>query len=111
MSNTVLEQVKTLIINPGAKPGRLLLGVDLSEVQDAPQVLAFLLEKGYQPQIRYLQLAVGLHVFAVLKDEPWSNDAQYQSLQDEWETLIEQIASVHPERVVRIWRGLPPVSV
>ncbi|MDX2242049.1 MAG: hypothetical protein NW224_15290 [Leptolyngbyaceae cyanobacterium bins.302] len=107
MSGTVLEQVNTLIMQPGAKPNCVLLGVDLSEVKEASQVLAVLVEQGYQPEIRYLQLKIGLHVFAVLKDEPYVSDGQYESLQDEWEELCSQISPIAPNKVVRLWRGLP----
>lgn len=110
MNNAVLEQVKTLIIRPGAKPNHILLGVDLSEVNDATQVLTALIKQGYQPQIRYLQLAIGLHVFALLKEEADVSEARYESLEDEWERLCYQVSPENPNKAVRLWRCRPSIA-
>ncbi len=100
------EQITALKIRPGAKPGQIILGVDLSETERSSQVLDLLTELGYEPQLRYLELRTGLHVFAVLKDKQHDPnviiDDEY--LMNEWETLVSQIT---PSTAVRLWRGYP----
>lgn len=100
------EQVTALKMRPGAKPGQIILGVDLSETERSSEVLHLLSQLGYEPQLRYLELKTGLHVFAILKDEQHSPnltiDDEY--LMDEWETLATQIT---PSTAVRLWRGYP----
>jgi hypothetical protein len=54
------EQITALKIRPGAKPGQIILGVDLSETERSSQVLDLLTELGYEPQLRYLELRTGL---------------------------------------------------
>jgi len=110
MRYAVLEQLKPLIVYPGAKPNHLLLGIDLSEVNHAVQVLTGLMEQGYQPQLRYLQLAIGLHIFAILKDEAYVSEKQFELLQDEWEKLCDQLSPYDPNKVVRLWLGLPAIA-
>lgn len=100
------EQITALKMCPGAKPGQIILGVDLSETERCSQVLDLLTELGYEPQLRYLELKTGLHVFALLKDEQHDPtvmiDDEY--LMDEWEALVNQIT---PSKAVRLWRGYP----
>jgi len=100
------EQVKVLKMRPGAKPGQIVLGIDLSEVEHPSQVLALVEQQGYEPQLRYLELKIGLHIFAILKDEQHDPmtmiDEDY--LIDAWETLGSQIT---PSTAVRLWRGEP----
>lgn len=100
------EQITTLKIRPGAKPGQIILGVDLSETERFSQVLNLLTELGYDPQLRYLELRSGLHVFAVLKDEQHDSSVMIDDeyLMNEWETLSYQIT---PSTAVRLWRGYP----
>jgi hypothetical protein len=99
------EQIKALEMRVGAKPGQVVLFVDLSAVERPSEILRLLTSLGYEPQLRYLELKAGLHVVAVLKDEHHDPtqmlDKEY--LLDEWETLTEQI---NPD-AVRLWRGLP----
>lgn len=103
--NTI-EQIKTNKIRAGAKAGQVILGVDLSEVEQPSKVLDLLTSLGHQPQFRYLELKVGLHVFAVLKDEQHDPTAMIDDeyLMDEWESLTEKIT---PHSAVRLWRGYP----
>jgi hypothetical protein len=100
------EQVKALKMRPGAKPGQIILGIDLSEIEHPSQILALLEQQGYEPQLRYLELKIGLHIFAVLKDEQHDPtvvlDDEY--LMDQWKALRQQIT---PPTAVRLWRGLP----
>lgn len=100
------EQIISLKIRPGAKPGQIILGVDLSETERFSQVLNLLTELGYDPQLRYLELRAGLHVFAVLKDEQHDSNVMIDDeyLMNEWETLSYQIT---PSTAVRLWRGYP----
>jgi hypothetical protein len=84
------------------------LGVDLSEAEHPSQVLALLEKSGYEPQLRYLELQTGLHLFALLKEEQ-HNPTQMISDDywlNEWETLAEQIKL---STAVRLWRGYPTV--
>ncbi|UIE36022.1 hypothetical protein [Leptodesmis sichuanensis] len=100
------EQIKALKMRPGARPGQIILGIDLSEVEHPSQVLSLVEHLGYDPQLRYLELNIGLHILAVLKDEQHDPmvmiDDDY--LMDEWEALTGQIT---PSTAVRLWRGLP----
>ncbi|NJO78921.1 MAG: hypothetical protein HC827_10625 [Cyanobacteria bacterium RM1_2_2] len=100
------EQISSLKIRPGAKPGQIILGVDLSEAEQASQVLNGLTELGYEPQLRYLELKTGLHVFALLKEEQHhpSQTIDDEYWIDEWEMLANQIV---PSTAVRLWRGYP----
>lgn len=104
------EQIAALKIRPGAKPGQIILGVDLSETEHSSQVLDLLAELGYNPQLRYLELRIGLHVFAVLKDEQHDPNVMIDDeyLMNEWETLVSQIA---PPTSVRLWRGYPKQAI
>lgn len=100
------EQITALKIRPGAKPGQIILGVDLSETERSSQVLDLLTELGYEPQLRYLDLRTGLHVFAVLKDEQHDPNVMIDQeyLMNEWEKLVNQIT---PSTAIRLWRGYP----
>lgn len=100
------EQIRALKMRPGARPGQMILGIDLSEVEQPSQVLALTEQQGYEPQLRYLELKVGLHIFAVLKDEQHDPTVRLDDeyLMDEWETLSQQVV---PSTAVRLWRGLP----
>ena len=100
------EQITALKIRPGAKPGQIILGVDLSETERSSQVLNLLTELGYEPHLRYLELKTGLHVFAVLKDEQHDPNVMIDDeyLMNEWETLSYHIT---PSTAVRLWRGYP----
>jgi hypothetical protein len=104
---SVLEQVQSLIIRPGAKPDRIVMGVDLTELGEAPKVLSNLVSQGYQPEIRYLELAVGLHLFAVLKNEAYTTEERYEEILDEWEGLCEALTPDDLNKAVRLWRGMP----
>lgn len=100
------EQITALKIRPGAKPGQIILGVDLSETERASLTLSLLTQLGYEPQIRYLELNRGLHVFAILKDEQYDPNVMLDDeyLISEWENLSAQIT---PSTAVRLWRGYP----
>ncbi len=100
------EQITALIIRPGAKPGQIILGVDLSKTQRSSQALSLLTQLGYEPQLRYLELKTGLHVFAILKDEQYDPNLMIDDeyLISEWENLSDQIT---PSTAVRLWRGYP----
>jgi hypothetical protein len=97
------EQVEVLKLPVGAKPGQVVLFVDLSVIEQPSDVLKRLTTLGYKPELRYLELKTGLHVVAVLKDEQHEStqllDEEY--LLDEWEGLAQQIQS----DAVRLWRG------
>ena len=105
----VTEQITALKICPGAKPGQIILGVDLSETERSSQVLDLLTELGYEPKLRYLELRTGLHVFAVLKEEQHDLNVMINDeyLMNEWETLVNQIT---PSTAVRLWRGYPRLA-
>ena len=103
------EQITALKIRPGTKPGQIILGVDLSETERSSQVLDLLTELGYEPQLRYLELRTGLHVFALLKDEQHEPNVMIDQeyLMNEWETLVSHIT---PSTAVRLWRGYPRLA-
>ncbi len=105
-----VEQINALKLPIGAKPGQVVLLVDLSELPQPSQTLTLLSSLGYSPQLRYLETQTGLHVVAVLKDEqldtPHSIDEE--ALFDEWETLALRITPDQPNQAVRLWRGRSP---
>ena len=101
-----IEQLNSLKLPVGAKPGQAILFVDLSKAGSPSDVLRQLSEMGYDPQIRYLELTTGLHVVAVLKDERGLTDRQYESLENEWESLGQHISPSDLNNVVRLWKGL-----
>jgi hypothetical protein len=53
------------------QPGQLVMYVELSMMKHltVAQTLQRLEQMGYTPQLRYLELADGIHLFAVLRDE------------------------------------------
>lgn len=101
-----MKQLTALKIHPGAKPGHIILGIDLSEAEHPSQVLDLISESGYEPELRYLELKTGIHVFALLKHEEHSPDTLIDDeyLMDEWEALATQVT---PSTAVRLWRGYP----
>lgn len=98
------EQITALKMRPGARPGQIILGIDLSETERSSKVLDLLAELGYEPQLRYLELRTGFHVFAVLKDEQHDPNVTLadEYLMNEWSTLVNRIV---PSTAVRLWRG------
>lgn len=100
-----VQQLEALKLPIGANPGQIVLGVDLSEVQHPSETLTLLTSLGFTPQLRYVEFTVGLHVFALLKEEQHDPtqaiDDDY--LMAEWEALVAQI---NPD-AVHLWRGAP----
>ncbi|XHX79285.1 MAG: hypothetical protein RBJ76_04960 [Stenomitos frigidus ULC029] len=87
-------------VKPGAKPGQILLAVDLSVLPQPEAVIARLEALGYAPAIRHVAYTTGVHVFAVLKDEtPTVRTDSY--LLEEWTQLV---AEFEPQ-AVHLWRG------
>lgn len=101
-----IEQISSLSLPVGAKPGQAILFADLSQVENSALVLEQLTHLGYDPQLRYLELKNGLHVVAVLRDESGISDQRYETLEQEWESLTHRIAPTQPNDVVRLWHGL-----
>lgn len=102
-----VEQINALKLPVGAKPGQVLLLVDLSELTQPSQTLGLLSSLGYDPQLRYLETPTGLHVVAVLKDEQTdpTSPSDEEALLDEWESLALRITPENPNQAVRLWRG------
>jgi hypothetical protein len=100
-----IEQFESLKLPLGAKPGQAVLFVDLTEVDHPSNVLRQLSEEGYEVQLRYLELAIGLHVVAVLKEFASITDQQHEQLLEEWELLATRITPADPNKAVRLWRG------
>lgn len=100
-----VEQIEALKLAVGAKPGQILLLVDLTSTPNPTEVLAGLKEMSYEPQIRYCLFATGLHVMAVLKNEQLDPtlDIDDEYLMDEWISLGERFG----QESVRLWRGHP----
>lgn len=87
-------------IKPGAKPGQVILAVDLTVAGVTDAALDRLEALGYTSEIRHVAFASGVHVLAVLKDE------QHQSVDDsylmeEWQKLL----AVFNPSAVHLWRG------
>jgi hypothetical protein len=107
-----VEQVNALKLPVGAKPGQVVLLIDLSELPQPSHTLALLPSLGYEPQLRYLETPTGLHVVAVLKDEQVE---PFQTIDDEawfdeWEALALRITPENPNQAVRLWLGRSPVA-
>jgi len=64
---TAIEQLESLRLPVGAKPGQAILFVDLTEIDNSSEVLQQL-SLEYEVGLRYLETAIGLHVVAVLKE-------------------------------------------
>ena len=96
----------------GAKPGQVVLLVDLSELPQPSQTLTLLSSLGYEPQLRYLETPTELHVVAVLKDEQRdpTQAIDEDTWLDEWEALALRIMPENPNQAVRLWRGRSPSS-
>ena len=108
-----VEQINALKLPIGAKPGQVILLVDLSELPQPSQTLQLLSELGYTPQLRYLETQTGLHVVAVLKDEQinTAHPSDEEALFDEWEALALRITPENPNQAVRLWQGRSPSAV
>ena len=108
-----VEQINALKLPVGAKPGQVILLVDLSDLPQPSQTLQLLSELGYTPQLRYLEIQTGLHVVAVLKDEQHdpAQPIDDEALFDEWEALALRITPENPNQAVRLWQGRSPSVV
>jgi len=87
-------------MKPGAKPGQMLLAVDLSVLTQPEAAIARLDALGYAPDIRHVAYTTGVHVFAVLKDETSSFHTD-DYLLDEW----TQLCTEFEPQAVHLWRG------
>lgn len=81
-----------------------MLLVDLSEAKNASKLLAALDTEGYQPEIRYVEFATGIHVIAVLKEVEILSERQYDELSAEWEAMIYRLTPEDPNQAIRLWR-------
>lgn len=97
-------ELKPLLTKPGAKPGYAVLLVDLSEAKNASALLEALEAEGYQPEIRHVEFAIGIHIIAVLKEVEILAEQQYDELSAEWETLIYRLTPEDPNQCIRLWR-------
>lgn len=88
-------------VKPGAKPGQVILCVNLSKAGNIETTLEVLTELGYKPELRHISLKSGVQVFAVIKDEQHEKGVAFNYLMDEWLILREKLepSSVH------LWRG------
>lgn len=94
-------------VKPGAKPGQVILAINLSQAGEIKNSLAILEELGYTPTIQNVSLRGGVHVFAFLKDEQHeSSGVQFDYLLDEWLALRERF----DPRAVHLWRGYSTVD-
>lgn len=93
-------------VKPGAKPGQVILAVNLSQSGEIKNSLAILEELGYAPTIQNVSLRGGVHVFAFLKDEQHESGVRSDYLMDEWLTLRERF----DPRAVHLWRGYSTVA-
>jgi hypothetical protein len=103
MINT--QSVHDSILPIGAKPGQILLLVDLTQTPKPIEALALIQSMGYEPQLKFCIFSTGLHVVAVLKEEQFD---PHQAIaddywMDEWLALGQ---SLNPD-AVKLWRGHP----
>ncbi|KAM3089980.1 hypothetical protein ACKFKG_31530 [Phormidesmis sp. 146-35] len=99
-----IEQLESLRLPVGAKPGQAILFVDLTEIDNSSEVLQQL-SLNYEISLRYLETAIGLHVVAVLREFADITDEQHEKLLEEWESLATRITPDDPNKAVRLWRG------
>jgi hypothetical protein len=92
----VLECVK-----PGAKLGQIILAVDLTVAGSGNHVLPTIERLGYEPEIRHVNYASGIHVLAILKDEQHEQAVDDDYLLEEWLQVRSQINA----DAVHLWRG------
>lgn len=88
-------------VKPGVKTGQILLAVDLTVAGAAEDVLAIIERLGYDPEIRHISYASGVHVLAVLKDEQHQQTVDDDYLLEEWLQVRSQIQA----DAVHLWRG------
>ncbi|MBD2579184.1 hypothetical protein [Oscillatoria sp. FACHB-1406] len=88
-------------VKPGVKSGQIILAVDLTLAGDADDVLAAIERLGYEPEIRHMSYASGIHVLAILKDEQHQEVVDDDYLLEEWWQVRSQI----PADAVHLWRG------
>ena len=88
-------------VKPGAKPGQVILCVNLSKAGKIDETLRVLTDLGYEPDLRYVSLKSGVQVFAVVKDEQHAESVASSYLMDEWLALREKL----DPSCVHLWRG------
>lgn len=100
-----LTALQSATLPIGAKPGQVVLFVDLTETPKSIEAIETLKTMGYAPQLRFCAFATGLHIVAVLKDEQHDPAAAIDEtyLEDEWLALIDRLG----QNSVRLWRGHP----
>ena len=93
-------------MKPRAKAGQVILSLDLGKTGDVEGSLGLLLEMGYTPSIRNVELKSGMSMFAIIKDEQHSTGVGSTYLMDEWLELRKRFnpACVH------LWRGYSSLS-
>jgi hypothetical protein len=100
-----LATTEVPIMPVGAKPGQIILLVDLSLTSDPGNAIEILKERGYRPTLYSCAFKTGERLVAVLKDEQFNPaleiDDEY--LMDEWMLLRD---AINPD-AVRLWRGHP----
>jgi hypothetical protein len=108
MYNSYLQDIQSWLLKngqdkclkPGAKPGRVVLTVDLSVGYGSQEAIwAYLVDKGYQPKVEFFLYSDGVHTHLLLKDEELSGDDE--QLMDEWKALE---ADLWPNSA-HLWRG------
>lgn len=89
------------VFKPCAKPGQVILCVNLSKAGDFERSMEVITELGDEPELRHISLKDGLQVFAIIKDEQYEKGVPFNYLMDEWLKLRERLepSSVH------LWRG------
>ncbi|MDY7015151.1 MAG: hypothetical protein SVX43_16455 [Cyanobacteriota bacterium] len=89
------------ISKPGAKPGQIILAIDLTQIKSPTKVLSAIEGLGYSPKLRLVEYASGVHALAILKDEKHQSSMPEDYLEDEWMKLQEFM----PGAAVHLWRG------
>lgn len=88
-------------VKPGARPGQVILAIDLTVAGDSKAVLDALSVLGYTPTIRHVDYPAGVHVLAILKEEQHTTTVPEDHWLDEWLNLRNHLV---PD-AVHLWRG------
>jgi hypothetical protein len=89
------------ISKPGAKPGQIILAIDLTKIKSPINALSAVEDMGYSPKLRLVEYANGVHALAILKDERHQSSISEDYLEDEWMKLQELFSA----NAVHLWRG------
>ncbi|MDY6784657.1 MAG: hypothetical protein SW833_19285 [Cyanobacteriota bacterium] len=89
------------IEKPGAKPGQVILAIDLTKIKFPVKALSVVKNIGYSPKLKLVKYASGVRALAILKDERFESSIPEEYLEEEWMKLQE----IFDANAVHLWCG------